>query len=360
MIPRAAITDWTRVAPWPVVDQVEQDLILARLIVEIANHPLLGDELVFRGGTCLHKLVLPEPLRYSEDLDYVRASHGPIGDLLDAIRDIAGRLGMDVNTDVSTFPKARLRGPFESGAGRMRVKIEVNTYETSPARPHRTVRFAVESPWWSGEADVLTFQPEELVATKLRALFQRRKGRDLFDLWLALTVLRLDPGEIVVCFAPYRPDGYTAERARAGLDEHLADPGFPSVVLPLLREVSEGYDIDAAGALGTRHAPRARLSALGRGVACHHFVIRTRENGPVRAGERRDAAALRSPGSPCCTRMRRYAATPAVTPPARVQVPPSDTSGIRRRHVVVGCAQGSRMARIVVSAIQSSSWSNVR
>ena len=249
MIPAAYITAWSRVAPWPSDDQVEQDLVLARLIVEIANHPLLGGELVFRGGTCLHKLVLPEPLRYSEDLDYVRASHGPIGGLLDAIREIADRVGMDLNTDVSTSPKARLRGQLESGSGRMRIKIEINTYEISPARPHRTVPFAVDSPWWSGAADVLTFQPEELVATKLRALFQRRKGRDLFDLWLALTVLGLDPGEIIACFNPYRPDGYTAERAREGLDEHLTDPGFRSDVLPLLREVPGGYDIDVAGAL---------------------------------------------------------------------------------------------------------------
>lgn len=248
MIPAAYITAWSRVAPWPTDDQIEQDLVLSRLIVEIANDPLLGDELVFRGGTCLHKLVLPEPLRYSEDLDYVRASHGPVGGLLDAIREVGDRLGMDVNTDVSTFLKARLRGRLESGT-RMRLKIEINTYEISSARPHRTVPFMVDSPWWSGAADVLTFQAEELVATKLRALFQRRKGRDLFDLWLALTVLDLDPGEIVACFAPYRPDGYTAERARAGLDEHLVDPAFRSDVLPLLHELPRDYDIDAAGAL---------------------------------------------------------------------------------------------------------------
>lgn len=96
---------------------------------------------------------------------------------------------------------------------------------------------------------MLTFQPEELVATKLRALFQRRKGRDLFDLWLALTVLGLDPGEIIACFNPYRPDGYTAERAREGLDEHLTNAAFRADLLPLLREVPEGYDIDVAAEL---------------------------------------------------------------------------------------------------------------
>ncbi len=197
----------------------------------------------------LHKIVLPEPLRYSEDLDYVRATHGPIGPLLDAIREIADRLGLDVNTDVGSYPKARLRAPFETGSGLMRVKIEINTYETSPARPHRRATYEVESGWWSGSADVLTFQPEELVATKLRALFQRKKGRDLFDLWLALTVLGLDPAEIVACFDPYRPEGYTAARAGQGLAEHLGDPGFRADLLPLLGEVPEGYDLDTAASL---------------------------------------------------------------------------------------------------------------
>ena len=53
----------------------------------------------------------------------------------------------------------------------MRIKIEMNTYETSPALPHSRLPYQVESRWWSGSADVLTFQPQELVATKLRALF---------------------------------------------------------------------------------------------------------------------------------------------------------------------------------------------
>ena len=249
MIPRAAITEWSNRAPWPIVDQVEQDLVLSRLIVEIANHPMLGEELVFWGGSCLHEVVLPEPLRHSEDLDYVRSTHGPIGPILDAIREVADGLGMDVNTDVGSFPKARLRSHHESGAGALRVKVEINTHETSPARPHHRAPYRVDSSWWSGSADVLTFEPEELVATKLRALFQRKKGGDLFDLWVALAVLGLDPTEIVACFDPYRPEGCTAERARQGLEEHLADGDFRDDILPLLHDVPEGYDIDTGAAL---------------------------------------------------------------------------------------------------------------
>jgi hypothetical protein len=248
VIPAASITAWGRGAPWPTTDQIEQDLVLSRLICEIAAHPLLGDELAFRGGTCLHKLHLPKSLRYSEDLDYVRSTHGPVGPLLDALRDVAAIVGIDVVTNVGQYPKVLLRSAFESGTGRLQVKVEINTYETSPARPHVRIGYQVLSPWWSGTADVLTFEPAELVATKLRALYQRRKGRDLFDLWLALTQMRLDPSDILDCFGPYRPDGYTAVLAVANLEQHLADPGFRSDLLDLTAQ-SAGYDLDEAAAV---------------------------------------------------------------------------------------------------------------
>jgi predicted nucleotidyltransferase component of viral defense system len=62
--------------------------VLSRLIIEIANDDYLGSELVFRGGTCLHKLVAPTPLRYSEDLDYVRTTGGGIREFTRAITSI--------------------------------------------------------------------------------------------------------------------------------------------------------------------------------------------------------------------------------------------------------------------------------
>lgn len=196
MIPAADITAWGLRRPWVTRDQVEQDLLLERVIVEIARDPYLGSELVFRGGTCLHKLHLPTPWRYSEDLDYVRATDGPISPAVDALREVAARVGLTVGSvDIGPHPKVQFRAVADSGA-RLRVKIEMNTHERSPARPHVHRPLRLESRWWAGEADVLTFTAEELVATKLRAIHQRKKGRDLFDLWLALTELALDPDEI--------------------------------------------------------------------------------------------------------------------------------------------------------------------
>lgn len=185
MISEAELAHWRSVVPWVERSQVEQDLVLSRLIIEIARHPLLESELVFRGGTCFHKLWLDRSWRYSEDLDYVRRSATGVGEVFDALREVARGVGFDdIATQVGRHPKVRLRSTLVDG-GRLQFKIEMNTFERSPARPTVTRHFAVDSPWFSGEAAVSTFTIEELTATKIRALFQRRKGRDLFDLWLA-------------------------------------------------------------------------------------------------------------------------------------------------------------------------------
>ena len=87
MIERDFIVAWRESAPCPPDAQVEQDLVLSRALVEIYNHPLLAEELAFRGGTALHKLFLAKPSRYSEDIDLVQVSAGPIGPVMSALRE---------------------------------------------------------------------------------------------------------------------------------------------------------------------------------------------------------------------------------------------------------------------------------
>lgn len=255
MITEADIAHWQRHAPWPTLEQIEQDLVLARLIIEIANHPLLRDKLVFRGGTCLHKVWLDRPWRYSEDLDYVRRTAGGVGEVLDALREVAATVGFDrVQTDVRRHPKLRLDSTFVRG-GRMRIKIELNTFERSPARPTVKRTLSVDSPWFSGTADVATFALEELIATKIRALFQRAKGRDLFDLWLGVGRAGARPSDIAACFASYRPDGWTVARATANLDEKLMNQDFRRDIEKLITDWPAGFSMQAAG--------QAALAVLG-------------------------------------------------------------------------------------------------
>lgn len=248
MVPAAAITAWGTRRPWPTPEQVEQDLILARAICEIANDEYLGNELVFRGGTALHMLHLDQAFRYSEDLDYVRRTGGGIVSVTRALTSLGESLGFEVRTHVSAHPKVYWRTIAESGVP-IRIKIEVNTHERSPALPLIYHEHSVDSSWWAGSAAMQTFQPAELVATKIRALYQRSKGRDVFDLWLALEHLKLDPAEIMIAFAPYRPSGMTAARARENLSRKLDNRGFRTDLDPLIANWPKGYDLDSAAEL---------------------------------------------------------------------------------------------------------------
>lgn len=240
MIPVAAITAWRGHAPWALPEQVEQDLVLSRALVALFSDPLLRSELAFRGGTALHKLHLRPPGRYSEDLDFVQVRPGPIGPMLTAVRGALDpwlgnakyKAGEGRATLLYRFPS---EGPE---AVPMRLKIEINAREHFAVLPLRHAPFAVESRWFVGEAGIPTFAPEELLGTKLRALYQRRKGRDVFDLDLGLDRIEgLDVDAVVRCFHAYMDFGGTPV-SRAEFERNLAakrtEPGFLSDVRPLL------------------------------------------------------------------------------------------------------------------------------
>jgi predicted nucleotidyltransferase component of viral defense system len=81
-------------------------------------------------------------------------------------------------------PKLRFRLPAEDQASTapIRIKLEIHTRERIAYDPPSFVPFEVTNPWFTGSAEVTTFSKEEILATKLRALLQRDKGRDLLDL----------------------------------------------------------------------------------------------------------------------------------------------------------------------------------
>ncbi|MDO8732950.1 MAG: nucleotidyl transferase AbiEii/AbiGii toxin family protein [Actinomycetota bacterium] len=109
--------------------------------------------------------------------------------------------------------------------------------------------FAVKSEWFTGNAEVHTFAVAELFATKIRALYQRRKGRDLFDMWLGLTELQMPGSQIVGAFGPYRPAGLTATLAEENLREKLNNAQFRSDLDALVSVWPPAFDIDDAAEL---------------------------------------------------------------------------------------------------------------
>lgn len=183
MIPEVFIENWRKTVPWQMTEQIQQDLMMSRALVDLYNDPHVKDALVFRGGTALNKLFINPPVRYSEDLDFVQKNADPIGQTIDSIRSVLKPWLGDPNWRI-TQRSAKLIYKYESvNKIPAKLKIEINTTEHFQVLPLKTVSFPVDSAWFKGSTDIITYDIDELIATKLRALYQRRKGRDLFDIW---------------------------------------------------------------------------------------------------------------------------------------------------------------------------------
>lgn len=253
MIPRAYITEWRDLAaPWIDEADVEQDLVLSRALVAIFSDPELLGSLRFRGGTCLQKLFLDPPTRYSEDLDLVQVDAGPAGPMIDRLREVLRWLGEPKVARTKQSVKLLYRFETEGPPNiTRRVKVEINTREHAAVFPpiHRPLEVA--SRWFQGAAEIPTYEPDELLGTKLRALYQRNKGRDLFDLWVAHHRLELDPARVVAAFKAYiESQGVRISRAEylANLEAKFQDRHFREDVRPLLPS-NVGFDPAAARTL---------------------------------------------------------------------------------------------------------------
>jgi predicted nucleotidyltransferase component of viral defense system len=246
MIPRDYITEWRAQAPWVQDFQVEQDLVICRALIAIFSHPVLAKGLAFRGGTALYKLYLKPAARYSEDIDLVQVSAGAAGPMMDALREVLdpwlgapkwkqteGRVTFFYRFDSEDAPPIPLR-----------LKVETNSREHFSVYGFTTVPFAVDSRWFSGSCEIGTYELDELLGTKLRALYQRKKGRDLFDLAVALGAGTADPARIIATFSKYMEHG-GHHVTRAMFEENftgkLEDRQFTADIGPLL---APGYTWD--------------------------------------------------------------------------------------------------------------------
>lgn len=248
MLARAEVLAWRSVARWADENDVEQDLIITRAIFDIFEDPWLSQRLAFRGGTALHRLHLAPPARYSEDIDLVQRIPERIGPTFDRLRERLGWIGRP-RSDIGRQPKISFG--FEAGAGsaspaRRRLKIEINTMEHfGTVEP---VAYRVEHEVLARACEIPTYSLEELLGTKVRALYQRKKGRDLFDLWWANTHRELDLEGVAVHFRRYMAeegsDVPSAAQLRANLDAKAATGVFEEV-RPLLR-TDVGYDATEA------------------------------------------------------------------------------------------------------------------
>ncbi len=241
MIPRRYIEEWKEFAPWHSDAQIEQDLIIERALVAIFSDDFLKDRLSFRGGTALHKLHLKPQVRYSEDIDLVQIKEGAIGEILDRLKEIIDFF--------DTKPKIKIKANNNNIIFRfnseiqpvipMRLKLEINCREHFSILGFKKVELNIDNGWYNGNCELQTYALEELLATKLRALYQRRKGRDLFDLYHAITNANVDLLKVLSCWHGYmekeKSQSPSSKEFILNMEDKMDNPEFIGDIFGLLR-----------------------------------------------------------------------------------------------------------------------------
>ncbi len=195
MIGRAAIVE--RVSEWGLrEDVVEKDYVLGWVLWGIGSDPVLSSSWAFKGGTCLKKCYV-ETYRFSEDLDFTVLPGGPADEpgALEAIQRVLARVheasGIDFSVRepavrgrpgaTSLEGRVYFRGP-RAAPGAASIKIDLSTSEVV-ARP--PVLRAISHPYTDdlpGPAVVRAYSFEEVFAEKIRAMGERGRPRDLYDI----------------------------------------------------------------------------------------------------------------------------------------------------------------------------------
>jgi predicted nucleotidyltransferase component of viral defense system len=205
VIPKAFITDWSRTVPWQTNEQVEQDLIISRALIAIFSDEFLQESLAFRGGTALNKLYLEPAPRYSEDIDLVQVHEGPIKPILSRIDEVITffeeKRVVKVKANNNTL-LYRFESEFPPKI-RLRLKIEINCREHFNVLGWNSLPYSIQNDWFTGHCKITTYHLDELLGTKVRALYQRKKGRDLFDLYYVSQNKKIDFERVIHCYNEY-------------------------------------------------------------------------------------------------------------------------------------------------------------
>lgn len=178
---------------------IEKDYMLGWLLAGISHHAELSASWAFKGGTCLKKCYF-ETYRFSEDLDFTltEAEHQNENFLVNAFKEIADWIydasGIEISRDMIRFdvyknPRGKIsvqgriayRGPLRPGGDPPRIKVDLTDDEVLMADPVSREVFHPYSDTPEGGIQVRCYCFEEVFAEKIRALGERLRPRDLYD-----------------------------------------------------------------------------------------------------------------------------------------------------------------------------------
>lgn len=178
---------------------IEKDYVLDWVLAGISSHSELGQSWIFKGGTCLRKCYF-ETYRFSEDLDFTVPKKDHINQeyLANAFREVAGWIydmtGIEIPADLVRFeiyenPRGSLssqgkiayRGPLQPRHDPPRIKLDLTSDEVLIRDP---VIREIHHPYSDRPEkgiSIKCYDFEEIFAEKIRALGERGRPRDLYD-----------------------------------------------------------------------------------------------------------------------------------------------------------------------------------
>lgn len=198
MIDRQELSDFARELSLA-LNVVEKDYVLGWLLAGISAHDTLAGHWVFKGGTCLKKCYF-ETYRFSEDLDFTITDERHLDEdfLLTAFREISDWIyeasGIEIPADQIRFKVTDIRGGGKYAEGRVyyvgplqqrrnlaRIKFDLTTKEKLVLEPEEREVHHPYSDRPEAGIHILSYCFEEVFAEKVRALAERERPRDLYD-----------------------------------------------------------------------------------------------------------------------------------------------------------------------------------
>ena len=175
---------------------MEKDYALGWALWGIGSHPRLAESWAFKGGTCLKKCYV-ETYRFSEDLDFTVLPDGPVeaNQVIPILKEVFEQVYEESGIDFrEREPRARMRLDGRSAEGRINYRGPRNAPQSSSIRLDATVAEQVVRPTvlrpiahpypdtLPGSGTVRCYGFAELFAEKLRAMGERSRPRDLYDI----------------------------------------------------------------------------------------------------------------------------------------------------------------------------------
>ena len=178
---------------------VEKDYALGWALAGIYAHNELREHWVFKGGTCLKKCFF-ETYRFSEDLDFTLTEPTHLDEaflkrMFGEISEwIYERAGLELVADKQDFEvyenprgnkscqgKLSYCGPVSPKSGLPRIKLDLTADEVLVLSPAQVPIFHPYSDCPEDGITVLAYAYEEAFGEKVRALAERARPRDLYD-----------------------------------------------------------------------------------------------------------------------------------------------------------------------------------